>query len=76
MQLITKLTCFEPTVLHKLCWECYCGSVADDHHYAGILTLISQQSATLLWLLFCKLDTDGRLKLHPEVHTNIHTVCT
>ena len=66
VQLISKVTHFDPAVLHKLCWECYCGS-PDDCQYAKTLTLLSQQSALLLWLLFCKLDTDGKLKLLSEV---------
>ena len=62
--------------LYKMCWECYCGPPEDDPIRAQMLMKIDQQSALLLWLLFCKLDTDdGRLKLHYEVciHVFIRT---
>ena len=65
LQVVTKVTHFDSGVLHKLCWECFSGS--NDAQVIQMLTLVSPYSATLLWLVFCKLDTDGKLKLHPEV---------
>ena len=64
-QVIAKVNHFDPSALHKLCWECF--SASHDPQLIRVITMVGQQSATLLWLLFCKLDTEGKLKLHPEV---------
>ena len=63
MQVIAKSTNFDKSKLYKVCWNCFYGS--DDGH--NKVTVISEQSAKLLWLLFCKLDTEGKLKLHLQV---------
>ena len=64
-QVIAKINHFDPSALHKLCWECF--STSHDPQLVRVISMVSQQSATLLWLLFCKLDIEGKLKLHPEV---------
>ena len=64
-QVTSKVANFNPSMLHMLCWEYFCGS-ADDQLKKAIAR-VDQQSATLIWLLFCKLDTDGKLTLHTEV---------
>ena len=66
-QVIAKLNHFDPSALHKLCWECFCAS--HDPQLVRVITMVSQQSALFLWHLFCKLDTEGKMKLHPEVRT-------
>ena len=55
-----------------MCWRCYCGLPEDDPQRAQMLKMIDQQSALLLWLLFCKLDTDGQLKIHFEVRIYVY----
>ena len=67
MQVIPKSTNCDPSQLHKVCWDCFRGS-PDSH---GTVTIIGQESAKLLWLIFCKLDTEGKLKLHIQVCTYI-----
>ena len=65
LQIMVKVTHFDSGVLHKLCWECF--SELNDAKLRQMLTLVSPYSATLLWLVFSKLDNDGKLLLHPEV---------
>ena len=67
MQVIQKSTNIDPSQLHKVCWNCFRGS-PDSH---GTVTIIGQESAKLLWLIFCKLDTEGKLKLHLQVYVYI-----
>ena len=62
MQVIKKSN-FDMGKLYEVCWNCFYES-GDSHHKVSV---ISQQSAKLLWLLFCKLDTEGKLKLHLQV---------
>ena len=64
IKVISKLPHFDPSVLHNLCWECF--SELHDSQLTRAVMMVTKQSATLLWLLFCKLDTEGKLKLHPE----------
>ena len=66
--MIAQLAHFDPSMLHKLCWECFSGQPAESQ-CARMLAIINKQSALLLWLIFCKLDTDGKLKLHSKVCT-------
>ena len=63
VQVIAKSTNFDTNKLHEVCWNCFYGS--DDSHHR--LAVVGQQSAKLLWLLFCKLDSEGKLKLHLQV---------
>lgn len=68
-----KVTNFDPSALHKLCWEYFTGSLDDQ-----LILMADHQASILLWLVFCKLDPEGELHLYPEVHitTCIHAyVC-